>query len=114
MVCARTANENGLRSRYHFGRSVRCAWPYSPMVLGTPVGDDSPASENLEIVEEVEPGASYGLRVLGVAVTDLILADDGIFGAAAPVRETTLQVVDRRSGYQSRGSRESRSNKSST
>ena len=69
------------------------------MVLGTPVGDDSPASENLEIVEEVEPGASYGLRVLGVAVTDLILADDGIFGAAAPVRETTLQVVDRRSGY---------------
>src|SRR5665213_2971240 len=90
MVCARTANENGLRSRYHFGRSVRCAWPYSPMVLGTPVGDDSPASENLEIVAEGVPG---------VAVTDLILADDGIFRAAAPVRETTLQVVDRRSGY---------------
>jgi hypothetical protein len=69
------------------------------MVLSKPVGDDAPASENLEIVEEVEPGASYGLRALGAAVTDLVLADDGIFGAAVPVRETTLQVVDRRNGY---------------
>jgi hypothetical protein len=68
-------------------------------VLDNPVGDDAPASENLEIVEDIEPGASYGLRTLGAAVTDLILADDGIFGGAIPVRETTLQVVDRRNGY---------------